>query len=175
MGKLNSLVSKLALLECLFLVLTAGSSSAASNAPKPIGTLVDLGGRKLHVNCAGKASPTVVVETGLGDFWFDWILVQTKVTGFPRICTYDRAGYAWSNPRAKPRTFAQINLELHDALAKLGDHDHLCSSGARLWRSGCQKFCSYLSEGRCWHRVSRRCSFEGMRVGIGGTKTSASR
>src|SRR4029077_10315412 len=36
-------------------------------------------------------------------------------------CTYDRAGYAWSDPGPKPRTFAQINLELHDALAKLGE------------------------------------------------------
>src|SRR5438552_16731337 len=27
--------------------------------------------------------------------------------------------YAWSDPGPKPRTFAQINLELRDALAKL--------------------------------------------------------
>jgi len=54
-----------------------------------------------------------------GDFSFDWILVQSKVSAFTRICTYDRAGYAWSDPGPKPRTFSQINLELRDGLAKL--------------------------------------------------------
>jgi pimeloyl-ACP methyl ester carboxylesterase len=69
----------------------------------------------------GKGSPTVVVENGLGDFSFDWSLVQTRVARFTRICTYDRAGYAWSDPGPSPRTFAQLNLELRDALAKLGE------------------------------------------------------
>ena len=64
----------------------------ATTPPSP-GTLVDLGGHKLHVHCTGKGSPTVVVENGLGDYSFDWILVQEKVASFTRICTYDRAGY----------------------------------------------------------------------------------
>ncbi len=86
------------------------------------GIMVDLGGHRLHVNCTGQGQPTVVVENGLGDFSFDWILVQTRVSKFTRICTYDRAGYAWSDPGPMPRTYAQLNLELHDALAKLGEH-----------------------------------------------------
>jgi pimeloyl-ACP methyl ester carboxylesterase len=88
----------------------------------PPGRLVDLGGHRLHVWCTGKGVPTVVVENGLGDFSFDWILVQRRVERFTRICTYDRAGYAWSDPGPKPRTFAQLNLELHDALEKLHEH-----------------------------------------------------
>src|ERR1700733_13598567 len=96
-------------------------SAQTAPAPEPTGKLVDLGTHKLHVNCTGNGSPTVVVENGLGDFSFDWILVQTRVAGFTRVCTYDRAGYAWSDPGPKPRTFAQINLELHDALEKLGE------------------------------------------------------
>jgi pimeloyl-ACP methyl ester carboxylesterase len=89
--------------------------------PKPPGRLVDLGGHRLHVLCTGTAGLTVVVENGLGDYSFDWALVQERVSKFERICTYDRAGYAWSDPGPKPRTFAQINLELHDALRKLGE------------------------------------------------------
>src|SRR5580692_5539882 len=96
-------------------------SAQTAPAPEPIGKLVDLGTHKLHVNCTGRGSPTVVVENGLGDFSFDWVLVQTRVTRFARICTYDRAGYAWSEPGPKPRTFAQLNLELRDALKKLGE------------------------------------------------------
>jgi hypothetical protein len=49
------------------------------------------------VRCTGKGAPTVVVENGLGDFSFDWILVQQRVERFTRICTYDRAGNAWSD------------------------------------------------------------------------------
>jgi pimeloyl-ACP methyl ester carboxylesterase len=96
-----------------------GASSAAR--PRPPGRLVDLGGHRLHVHCTGRGSPVVVVENGIGDFSFDWVIVQEKVSRFARICTYDRAGYAWSDPGPKPRTFAQINLELRDALRKLGE------------------------------------------------------
>jgi pimeloyl-ACP methyl ester carboxylesterase len=92
-----------------------------SDQPKPLGQMIDLGGHRLHVYCRGRKRPTVVVEAGLGDFSFGWTLVQARVAKFARICTYDRAGYAWSDPGPKPRTLAQINLELHDALAKLGE------------------------------------------------------
>ncbi len=95
--------------------------AAASTRPEPPGKLVDLGGHRLHLNCRGKGGPTVVIENGLGDFSFDWVLVQSRVSRFTRICTYDRAGYAWSDPGPRPRTFAQLNLELRDALAKLGE------------------------------------------------------
>jgi pimeloyl-ACP methyl ester carboxylesterase len=94
---------------------------AQQSRPKPVGKLVDLGGHRLHVNCTGSGDQTVVVENGLGDFSFDWTLVQESVSHFARICTYDRAGYAWSDSGPKPRTYGQLNLELHDALAKLGE------------------------------------------------------
>jgi len=97
------------------------SLSAFAQPPLPPGKMVDLGAHKLHVNCSGKGSLTVVVENGFDEFSSDWILVQSKVEKFTRICTYDRAGYAWSDPGPKPRTYAQINLELHDALAKTGE------------------------------------------------------
>jgi pimeloyl-ACP methyl ester carboxylesterase len=35
------------------------------------------------------------------------------------VCSYDRGGYAWSEPGAQPRTFAQLALELHTALRRL--------------------------------------------------------
>jgi pimeloyl-ACP methyl ester carboxylesterase len=104
-------------------------SAAAPPTPPVPGRLVDLGGHRLHINCTGKGPFTVVVEDGLGDFSFDWILVQTRVEKFARICTYDRAGYAWSDPGPKPRTHAQLNLELHDALNKLGEHHPLILVG----------------------------------------------
>jgi pimeloyl-ACP methyl ester carboxylesterase len=59
--------------------------------------MVDLGDRKLHLNCTGSGSPAVIVENGSGGFSVEWALVQPKVAKRTRICTYDRAGYAWSD------------------------------------------------------------------------------
>src|ERR1700716_2597341 len=101
------------------LLIVIGTSVALAAAPRAPGQLIDLGGHTLHVYCSGRGGPTVVVENGLGDFSFDWMLVQSRVSRFTRICTYDRGGYAWSDPGPKPRTFAQLNLELKDALERL--------------------------------------------------------
>jgi pimeloyl-ACP methyl ester carboxylesterase len=101
----------------------AGSALAsAAQDPQPSGKFADLGGHRLHLDCRGKGRPTVFLENGFEEFSFDWTLVQSKVAGITRICAYDRAGYAWSDAGPVPRTFDQINLELHDALASLGDH-----------------------------------------------------
>src|SRR5437868_6323769 len=94
------------------LAVSAGVAADDKSRPEASGKLVDLGGHRLHVNCTGRGAPTVVVENGLGDFSFDWALVQTRAARFTRICTYDRGGYAWSDLGPMPRTFAQVNLEL---------------------------------------------------------------
>src|SRR5262245_18520359 len=77
----------------------------------PPGKLIDIGGRRLHINCAGEGSPAVVMETGASAFSLDWSLVQPEVAKFTRVCTYDRAGYAWSDSGPKPRTLRQISFE----------------------------------------------------------------
>jgi len=96
-------------------------AGVAVQPPEPPGRLVDVGGHRLHLNCTGQGLPIVVVETGLGDFSFDWVLVQSRVATFTRICTYDRAGYAWSDAGPSPRTFDQLNVELRAALARAGE------------------------------------------------------
>jgi pimeloyl-ACP methyl ester carboxylesterase len=87
--------------------------------PKAIGKLIDLGGYHLHLNCTGKGRPTVVIENGFDEFSFDWVLVQAAIEKFARVCTYDRAGYAWSDAGPLPRTYAQINFDLRRALHKV--------------------------------------------------------
>jgi len=94
---------------------------ATHPAAAPPGRWIDLGAHRLHFHCTGHGSPTVVVETGFDEFGSDWTLVQRAVAPATRICTYDRAGYGRSEPGPFPRTFAQIGLELHDALAKAGE------------------------------------------------------
>jgi pimeloyl-ACP methyl ester carboxylesterase len=148
----------------------APAFAAPDAAPPPPGKLVDLGGHNLHVNCAGRGSPTVIVEAGLGDFSFDWILVQERVSKSARICTYDRAGYAWSDPGPIPRTFGQINLELHDALARLDERGPFVLVGHSFGGPVIRNYAAtYPTEVAGMILVD--AAFEGQRVGIGGNKT----
>jgi len=153
-----------------FAVANCTPPAFSQTAPKPLGKLVDLGGHRLHVNCTGQGGPTTVVENGLGDFSFDWSLVQSRVSAFARICTYDRAGYAWSDPGPKPRSFVQLNLELHDALSKLGKSGPLVLVGHSYGGPVVRNFAlTYPKE--VAGIVFVDSAFEGERVGIGGKAT----
>jgi len=81
---------------------------------------VDIGGRRLHINCMGEnveGSPTVVLETGLGDSSSVWNRVQPEVAKFVRVCSYDRAGLGGSEPAPVPRTIEAVVADLHTLLA----------------------------------------------------------
>jgi pimeloyl-ACP methyl ester carboxylesterase len=104
----------------VFLLSVSAQQTIKASAPTPLGKLIDLGGRRLHINCTGTGNPTIVMEAGAGDFSFDWSLVQPKVARFARVCTYDRAGYAWSEAGPTPRTMQQIAYELHTGLKNAG-------------------------------------------------------
>jgi pimeloyl-ACP methyl ester carboxylesterase len=104
---------------CLIPLVALSLVGAQRPPPPPPGQLVDIGGQRLHVNCTGRGSPTVILESGTGDVSVIWALVQPSVASFTRVCSYDRGGYAWSEPGARPRTFAQLALELHTALREL--------------------------------------------------------
>jgi pimeloyl-ACP methyl ester carboxylesterase len=56
------------------------------------GELVDVGGRRLYVECTGSGSPTVVLEAGLGLDSRSWTNVQLELGQTTRTCAYDRAG-----------------------------------------------------------------------------------
>ena len=92
---------------------TAGSAVAV---PLPIGQLVDVDGHRMHINCTGQGKPAVVLESGAGAFSFDWGLVQPQVAKMTRVCSYDRAGSAWSELGPNPRTLKQRVYELHKLL-----------------------------------------------------------
>jgi pimeloyl-ACP methyl ester carboxylesterase len=79
----------------------------------PPGRLIDIGGRKLHLYCSGKGTPTVVLMAGGGAFSIDWALVQPKVAQDTRVCSYDRAGLAWSDPGPADETVEQTISDLH--------------------------------------------------------------
>lgn len=80
------------------------------------GRSVDVGGFSLNLNCTGKGRPTVILESGLGIPAVGWSLVQPKIAQFARVCSYDRAGYGWSDAGRFPRTSREIARELHALL-----------------------------------------------------------
>lgn len=82
----------------------------------PSGQLVDVGGYKLHIHCLGAGSPTVILESGQGGLSSDWIWIQPDLAKTTRVCAYDRAGVAWSEPGPSPRDAQQIVRELHTLL-----------------------------------------------------------
>ncbi|HKR59368.1 MAG TPA: alpha/beta hydrolase [Pyrinomonadaceae bacterium] len=97
-------------------VIAVGQQKDGMPTYSPPGKLLDVGGFRLHLNCTGKSGPAVVLIAGGGDFSFDWGLVQPDVSRFTRVCSYDRAGLAWSDPGPTPRTMRQEASELHTLL-----------------------------------------------------------
>lgn len=82
----------------------------------PPGQMVDVGGYRLHINCTGTGSPTVIIEAGLGDWSTIWAWVQPGVAKATQVCTYDRAGSGWSDAGPLPRTASQFAKELRTLL-----------------------------------------------------------
>jgi len=87
----------------------------------PPGRLYDVGTHKLHLFCAGRGAPTVVLEAGLGGFSLEWLTVQRLVAEERRVCAYDRAGYGWSEFGPAPRTTSALISELKRLLDASGE------------------------------------------------------
>ena len=123
--RLRNIVLPLAVLVILLAAAGATYQTVATRAdarrfPEP-GRLVDIGGYRLKLNCTGTGSPTVILESGLGDVSPEWEPVQTEIAKFSRVCSYDRAGYGGSDAGALPRTSSRIAQELHALLQHAGE------------------------------------------------------
>jgi pimeloyl-ACP methyl ester carboxylesterase len=85
------------------------------------GTLVDMGGYRLHLYCTGSGGPTVVLEHGHRATYLDWSFVQPQIAKFARVCSYDRGGYGWSEPSPNRRVPSVMADELHSLLRAAGE------------------------------------------------------
>ncbi|HYN10020.1 MAG TPA: alpha/beta fold hydrolase [Vicinamibacterales bacterium] len=83
----------------------------------PPGKLVQIApGRRLHLDCRGAGTPTVILEAGIAASSLSWSRVQPRVAEFARVCSYDRAGLAWSDPSDPPFTATRMAHQLHALL-----------------------------------------------------------
>ena len=113
---------QIALLVTVVLIPAAGfvyeilsEQKDARRNPAP-GRRVPVGDRKLHILCKGSGTPSVVIEQGAGEPARLWWPLQAQVAEFASVCTYDRAGYGWSDPTRGARTIEQRADDLHALL-----------------------------------------------------------
>jgi pimeloyl-ACP methyl ester carboxylesterase len=94
--------------------------TADTNYAMP-GRLVDVGDHRLHINCTGTGSPTVVLEPGLGEPSIAMAWIAPDVAATTRVCVYDRAGRGWSESAETPQDGAQVATDLHTLLNRAGE------------------------------------------------------
>ena len=105
----------------LLLALTAPSLIVYVEAKENFynGKLIDIGTHRLHIHCTGEGSPTVIFDSGIGGFSLEWAKIQKNLTkNNLKVCSYDRAGYGWSDSGPKPRTTVRITKELKTLLTQ---------------------------------------------------------
>lgn len=116
----------LGLLGVIVILLVAGvvyqAFGSASDARRyqPPGQLVSVGDYRLHLNCVGEGSPTVILEALSGGMSAYWAWIQPEVAKTTRVCAYDRAGRGWSDPGATPRDLWGTAEDLYNLLQNAG-------------------------------------------------------
>ena len=93
---------------------------AQARVSRPVpGELVDIGGRMMHLQCAGPrdASPTIILLPGAGAFSSTWSRVQGLLVN-EKTCAYDPAGIGWSDAASVPRTLRQEAFDLNRLLQR---------------------------------------------------------
>ena len=86
----------------------------------PLEKLVDIGSHRLFIHCIGEGSPTIVIDTGIGETYESWESVIESLSQSTRVCAYDRAGYGQSEIGPMPRNGQRVTDELNLLLNKSG-------------------------------------------------------
>lgn len=112
------------------LMTSLGCAAHAADATPPqripdsyahAGSLVEVApGRKLNLRCEGDGVPTVLLETGSHADTTTWFRLQPLIATHYRVCSYDRAGYGFSDGGPLPRDLAADVADLHALIHKAG-------------------------------------------------------
>lgn len=98
----------------------AGGEARDRRRHPPPGRLVDVGGYRLHIRCAGTGGPPVIICPALGATVEEWREVQQRIAEETTVCVYDRAGLGYSDSPRKHRTVKRMAGELHALLRGAG-------------------------------------------------------
>jgi pimeloyl-ACP methyl ester carboxylesterase len=99
---------------------TVGTALDTAAYPPP-GRLIDVGDYRLHLDCTGSGSPTVILEAVAGGVSPMWGWVQPAVARETRVCAYDRAGLGWSDPSGDSLDGLEVAADLQLLLNRAGE------------------------------------------------------
>lgn len=121
---IERVVLSVVVLAALIVVVSTSYNAIAIHSfwahnPAP-GRMVDVGGRRMHINCTGSGSPVLVLEAGGQNDAAIWMGVQPALSKAAMVCSYDRAGTGWSDSQPGPRDADHIASELHQLLEQAG-------------------------------------------------------
>lgn len=110
---------------CLLIVLASTAFNAFATqyywAKHPVpGQFYKVEGHKMHIYCTGTGSPTIILDAGLGNDWTIWGRVQPELSKTTRVCSYDRAGFGWSEATHGTQDADHIADQLHGLLQQAG-------------------------------------------------------
>ena len=98
-----------------------GRAKAARQFPVQ-GHLIDVGSRRMQIDCRGSGSPTVIFESGLDAMGsLSWSKVHDAIAQSTRACAYSRAGIMWSDPGPEKFQPEGVARDLHALLAAAGE------------------------------------------------------
>jgi pimeloyl-ACP methyl ester carboxylesterase len=73
------------------------SATTGPGATTSAGRMIDVGGRRLYIECTGSGAPAVVLQSGLGESSSYWGRIAPSVAATTTVCAYDRAGHGRSD------------------------------------------------------------------------------
>jgi len=131
-------------------LLAAATATASAAAPattpdsyaKP-GQRVAIGAeRHLNLRCSGSGPVTVLLESGSHADSQSWFRVQPQLAAQARVCSYDRAGYGFSEAGPLPRGLDADVADLHALIRAAGLHAPLVLVGHSLGSNIVRRYAS---------------------------------
>ena len=117
-NKLNPPFSRVKSITVLSFVLLLAINVCSGYNPES--RLVDVGGYRLNIRCAGDGAPAVVLDAGLASDNHAWEQVEKRVSGFTRVCSYDRAGLGRSDAGIGDPTSQTAANDLYSLMLEAG-------------------------------------------------------
>jgi pimeloyl-ACP methyl ester carboxylesterase len=178
-------IRRIAMACCAFILALALWNLAVTRwremqTPVP-GAFYNIDQHQMHLYCTGLGTPTVLIEAGYGSDWLDWQTIQPGLSRRTKVCTYDRAGLGWSEPRPRPRDAEAIAKQLHALLDQAGIERPLVltghSAGGLYIREYAREFPAEIAAGVFVDAVSTDQMNEhpGVRAAYEADKRSAAR
>jgi pimeloyl-ACP methyl ester carboxylesterase len=111
---------------------TASADDALDRYAAPERLVTIDGARRLNLRCSGDGAQTILLEAGGAADSTSWYRVQPLLAGKATVCSYDRAGYGYSDEGPLPRDLDADVRDLDRLIDKAALHTPLVLVGHSL-------------------------------------------